>query len=172
MSGIDYEELKDKIYKLRGYQVLLDSDLAELYGIETKALKRAVRRNIERFPDDFMFEMTKEELKNWRYQFGASNKEKMGMRVQPFVFTEQGVAMLSSVLKSTPAIQVNISIIRLFVRMRRSFYLNKDLIYRLESLEVDNEDFKRLFQMLSNKINKLESNIPLKKDRKKIGLKT
>jgi hypothetical protein len=93
------------IYVMRGQKVMLDSDLAELYEVETKMLKRAVRRNIERFPDDFMFELTKVELENWRYQFGTSNKEKMGLRVQPFVFTEQGVTILSSVLRSPKAIQ-------------------------------------------------------------------
>ena len=100
MSEITAKKIEKMIYVMRGQKVMLDSDLAELYEVETKILKRAVRRNIERFPDDFMFELTKEELENWRYQFGTSNKEKMGLRVQPFVFTEQGVTMLSSVLRS------------------------------------------------------------------------
>src|SRR4030042_3872769 len=82
------EVIMSKIYLIQGKKVMLDRDLAELYGVETKQLKRSVRRNIERFPADFMFEMTKEELLNWRYQFGTSNKEKMGLRVPPFVFTE------------------------------------------------------------------------------------
>ena len=97
---------------------MLDRDLAELYGVETKQLKRAVRRNIKRFPEDFMFEMSNEELENWRYQFGTSNKEKMGLRIPPFVFTEHGAIMLASVLNSNRAIRVNIQIIRIFNKMR------------------------------------------------------
>ena len=84
MSEITPKRIEQMIYIIRGQKVMLDSDLGELYEIETKMLKRAVRRNIERFPDDFMFELTKKELENWRYQFGTSNKEKMGLRVQPF----------------------------------------------------------------------------------------
>ncbi len=87
-----------KIYVIRGRKVMLDRDLAELYGVVTKQLKRAVRRNIDRFPEDSMFEMTKEELGYWRCQFGTSNKEKMGLRVPPFVFSEHGAVMLTSIL--------------------------------------------------------------------------
>src|SRR5687768_466478 len=92
------ELVMNKIYFIRGQKIMLDRDLAELYGVETKRLKEAVRRNIDRFPDDFMFEMTLEELENWRTQFATSNSEKMGLRYPPFCFTEQGVAMLSSVV--------------------------------------------------------------------------
>ena len=95
----------NKIYVIRGQKIMLDRDLAELYGVETKRLKEAVRRNIHRFPEDFMFEMTFEELENWRTQFATSNSEKMGLRRPPFCFTEQGVAMLSSVLNSETAIE-------------------------------------------------------------------
>jgi hypothetical protein len=84
-------KIEKMIFVIRGQKVMLDMDLAELYEVETKALKRAVRRNIQRFPSDFMFELTKQELENWRYQFGTSNKEKMGLRIPPFAFTEQGV---------------------------------------------------------------------------------
>lgn len=90
MGELNLSKIENMIYVIRGQKVMLDSDLASLYGVETKALKRAVRRNISRFPNDFMFEMTFEELENWRYQFGTSNREKMGLRVQPFVFTELG----------------------------------------------------------------------------------
>jgi hypothetical protein len=93
---------------------MLDRDLAELYGVETTVLKQAVRRNIKRFPEDFMFELTKEEFENWRSQFVTSNRDKMGLRYRPMAFTEQGVAMLSSVLNSDRAIQVNI--LRSFVQ--------------------------------------------------------
>jgi len=99
------EVIVSKIYLIRGKKVMLDRDLAELYKVETKQLKRAVRRNIERFPDDFMFELSKEELENWRYQFGTSNIEKFGLRVTPFAFTEYGLLMLASVLNSERAIQ-------------------------------------------------------------------
>ena len=99
LLSIPDEIITNKIYLIRGQKVMLDRDLAELYSVETKQLKRQVRRNIDRFPEDFMFELTKEEFKNWRYQFGTSNSsDKMGLRYSPMVFTEHGVAMLSSVL--------------------------------------------------------------------------
>jgi len=104
------ESITNKIYFIRDHKVMLDRDLADLYGVETKLLKRTVRRNIDRFPSDFMFELTKKELENWRCQFGTSNNIKMGLRYSPMAFTEQGVAMLSSVLNSKRAIQVNIQI--------------------------------------------------------------
>ena len=99
-----------KIYLIRDNKVMIDKDLAELYGIETKRLKEAVRRNRKRFPEDFMFEMSKEELENWRTQFATSNSERMGLRYPPFCFTEQGVTMLSCILNSERAIHVNIQI--------------------------------------------------------------
>ncbi|MFC1857314.1 ORF6N domain-containing protein [Thermodesulfobacteriota bacterium] len=105
---VPVESIVGKIYFIRGIKVMLDRDLAELYGIETKRLKEQVRRNIERFPEDFMFELTKEELKNWRSQFATINQDIMGLRIPPFAFTEHGVLMLSSVLKSERAVQVNI----------------------------------------------------------------
>ncbi len=114
---------------------MLDRDLAELYGVETKRLKEAVRRNIERFPDDFMFEMSPGELENWRTQFATSNSEKMGLRRPPFCFTEQGVSMLSSVLNSETAIRVNIQIIRVFTRMREMIMTHKDILLQLEKME-------------------------------------
>ncbi len=93
-----------KIYLIRGVNVILDMDLASLYGVETKQLKRAVKRNIIRFPHEFMFELTTEELENWRCQFGTSNRERMGLRIKPFAFTEYGVLRLASVLNSERAI--------------------------------------------------------------------
>ena len=105
---IPVERIVAKIYLIRDTKVMLDRDLAELYGVETRTLKQAVRRNIKRFPPDFMFELTKEEFANWRSQIVMSNADKMGLRHPPMAFTEQGVAMLSSVLKSDRAIQVNI----------------------------------------------------------------
>jgi ORF6N domain len=103
---------------IRNQKVMLDRDLAELYGVETKVLKQAVKRNIDRFPEDFMFELTKSELENWRSQFVTSNSDKMGLRYSPFAFTEHGVLMLSSILNSQQAIQVNIQIVRIFTRLR------------------------------------------------------
>ena len=129
------EVIMDKIYLIRGMKVMLDRDLASLYKAETKQLKRAVRRNIERFPEDFMFELTKEELENWRHQFGTSNKEIMGLRIPPFAFTEHGVIMLASVLNSEIAIQVNIQIVRIFTRMREMLASNKDILQKLEKIE-------------------------------------
>ena len=105
---VPIELIASKIYLIRGIKVMLDRDLAELYSVETKVLKQAVRRNIDRFPADFMFEITKMELENWRSQFVTSKSDKMGLRIPPFAFTEHGVLMLSSVLKSERAIQVNI----------------------------------------------------------------
>jgi len=113
--AIPDEYMALKIYVIRGQKVMLDMDLAELYGVETKNLKRAVRRNIERFPEDFMFELSSNEFENLRCQTGTSRWE--STRYAPMAFTEQGIAMLSSVLKSKQAIAVNIQIIRVFIRM-------------------------------------------------------
>jgi hypothetical protein len=145
----------NKIYRIRGQKVMLDRDLAELYGVETKTLKRAVKRNIDRFPEDFMFELSDEEFENWRYQFGTSKLEdgsKMGLRYAPYAFTEQGVAMLSSVLNSPRAIKVNIQIIRIFTRMREMLLNYKDIQLKLEQLErqtlQNTEDIQGVFAYL------------------------
>ena len=113
----DLEEIRSRIYEIRGRQVMLDKDLAELYGVETGALNRAVKRNIERFPDDFMFQLTKEEHSILKCQIGISSWG--GARTLPYAFTEQGVAMLSGVLRSPTAVQVNIRIMRTFVAVRQ-----------------------------------------------------
>ena len=128
-------DIASKIIFLRREKVMLDRDLARLYGVETRVLKQAVKRNIERFPEDFMFEFTREELDNWRSQIVISNSDKMGLRYKPMAFTEQGIAMLSSVLKSKRAIDVNIQIMRAFVRMRRIISENKELADKLDKLE-------------------------------------
>jgi len=133
--SIPDEIITSKIFLVRGQKVMIDRDLAELYQVETKYLKRQVKRNIERFPEDFMFEMTKEELKNWRSHFVTSNSsDKMGLRYAPYVFTEQGVAMLSSVLRSPRAIAVNIRIVRVFTKMRQA--LTDKLSLKLEIEEI------------------------------------
>jgi phage regulator Rha-like protein len=127
------QDIVNRIFLIRGQKVMLDRDLAEMYGVETRVLKQAVRRNISRFPEDFMFEMTSEELENWRSQIVTSNSDKMGLRYAPFCFTEQGVAMLSSLLNSETAIQVNILIIRVFARMKQVLLDYKDLMLKMET---------------------------------------
>jgi ORF6N domain len=143
--------------------------LSELYGVSTKAFKQAVKRNIDRFPEDFMFEMTSEELKNWRSQFVTSNSDKMGLRYPPFCFTEQGVAMLSSVLNSETAIHVNIRIIRVFTKMRELLLTHKDILLQLEKIEKKlsghDEDIQLIFQYLKQLLN------PPQPPRRKIGFR-
>lgn len=124
---IPLEHISDKILIFREQKVLMDRDIALLYGIETKRLKEAVRRNVDRFPIDFMFEMSNEEFKNWRSKFASSNLDKMGLRYKPMLFTEQGIAMLSSVLNCKKAIEVNILIIRAFIKMRELLYADKKI---------------------------------------------
>ena len=133
-----------KIYLIRGQKVMIDRDLAELYGIETRRLKEAVRRNKKRFPKDFMFKMTKEELSNWRSQIATSNAERMGLRNQPFCFTEQGMTMLSCAINSERAIMVNIQIIRIFSRVRELLVPNRDIVKHSAAdqveIRIDNSD--------------------------------
>ena len=132
---ITEESVINKIYVIRDNKVMLDRDLANLYGVETKVLKQAVKRNIKRFPKDFMFEMTKLELENWRSQFVTSNSDKKGLRYMPFCFTEQGVAMLSGVLKSDKAIMVNIQIMRTYSKMRALLTDNLSLKLEIEEIK-------------------------------------
>src|SRR5476651_635485 len=121
------EIIINKIYLIRKQKIMLDRDLAELYGVETRHLKQAVKRNMHRFPKDFMFQMTAKEFKNWRSQFVTSNSDKMGLRQAPSCFTEQGVTMLSCILNSKQAIEVNIRIIRIFTKMREMLITHKDI---------------------------------------------
>jgi len=124
------------IYLIRGKKVMLDRDLAVLYGVSTEHLKRQVRRNSDRFPQDFMFELCKDETENWRRQFGISNSGyKMGLRYAPFAFTEHGILMLSSVLNSEKAAQINIAIMRVFLRLREMIMTNSALALRLERVD-------------------------------------
>ncbi|MFA7001775.1 MAG: ORF6N domain-containing protein [Candidatus Omnitrophota bacterium] len=120
---------------IRGLRVMLDSDLAKLYGVKTKSLNLAVKRNKSRFPDDFMLQLTREETNALRFQIETSKTVRGGRRYLPYVFTEQGVAMLSCVLKSTRAVQMNIAIMRTFVRLRELLSTNKELAYKLIELE-------------------------------------
>ena len=125
-----------KILLIRGIQVMLDRDLAELYQVETKVLNQAVKRNEERFPQSFMFQLSDDEFLDWRSQFVTSNGDKMGLRRPPYAFTEQGVAMLSAVLRSNTAIQVSIQIMHAFVEMRRFMLSNAEMFKRIDSLEI------------------------------------
>ena len=143
------ETIESKIFFLRGKRVMLDRDLAILYGVETRALNQAVRRNMRRFPEDFMFQLTKEEMESWKSQIVISNREKMGLRRRPYAFTEQGVAMLSSVLNSDRAIQVNIQIMRTFTKLREMLMAHKDLKRKIEDMEKKyNYQFKIVFDAI------------------------
>ena len=168
------EVIIDKIYLIRGKKVMLDRDLSELYNIDTKQLKRAVRRNINRFPEDFMFELSKEELEKWRYQFGTSNREIMGLRVPPFAFTEYGILMLASVLNTERAIQVNIQVVKVFVKMRELLASHNKLILKMEKMEYSlskhGEQIQKIFKYLKQfeQIKKQELD---QQNRKKVGFR-
>ena len=165
------ELISNKIYFIRNQKVMLDRDLALLYGIETKVLKQAVKRNISRFPEDFMFELNKSEFENWRSQFVTSNSDKMGLRYLPSVFTEHGVLMLSSVLKSDKAIQTNIQIMRIFSKVRQMLLdttdLKIDILQIQKKLENQDKNIELVFSYLDELSEKKENEQP----RTKIGYK-
>ncbi len=148
------EVVMNKIYQIRGQKVMLDRDLAELYGVETKVLKQQVKRNIESFPSDFMFELTKGEFETLRSQVVTSNRG--GTRYMPMVFTEHGVLMLSSVLKSKRARHVNIQIMRVYTKMREMLLTHKDLLLKLHALETKvtkhDKSIKQIFTYLKQLI--------------------
>jgi len=159
---IPIELIASKIYLIRGIKVMLDRDLAELYGVETKVLKQAVRRKVDRFPTDFMFELTRNEFNNLRSQIVTSSWG--GTRYLPMAFSEHGVLMLSSVLSSERAVQVNIQIMRTFTKLREALLDNKDLRKELEELKQLTEDrFRIVFETLDQLLT-IES-----KPKKKIG---
>ncbi|NQT28072.1 MAG: ORF6N domain-containing protein [Candidatus Omnitrophica bacterium] len=146
---IPQEVIENKILLLRGKKVMLDRDLAILYKVPTRRLNEQVKRNIERFPKDFMFQLTKEEFGNWRSQIAMSNSGKMGIRRKPYAFTEQGVAMLSSVLNSKVAIQVNIQIMRTFIRLKEIIMSNKGIQRKIENMERKyDQQFKVVFDAI------------------------
>jgi hypothetical protein len=173
--AIPPERVEKQILLIRGQKVMLDSDLAELYGVETKAFNQAVRRNIERFPGDFMFELTADEFESLRSHFGASSlrsqivtsKGRGGRRYNPLAFTEQGVAMLSSVLRSERAVQVNIAIMRAFVKLREMLASNRDLARRLDEME---GKYDAQFRVVFDAIRKLMK--PPQKRRPRIGFRS
>jgi hypothetical protein len=163
------EVVMTKIFVVRGQKVMIDRDLAELYGVETKRLKEAVRRNMTRFPEDFMFEMTNIEFSIWRTQFATSNSDKKGLRYSPFCFTEQGVTMLSCILNSNRAILINIQVVRIFSKMREMLTDTLTLKLDIEEIKkkIANQDknIELVFSYLDELIEKQENPKP----RKKIG---
>lgn len=167
MAGdITSDVISAKIYIIRGLKVMIDRDLAALYEVETRVLKQAVKRNIIRFPEDFMFVLTKQEFEDWRSHSVISNSDMMGLRYAPMVFTEQGVAMLSSVLNSERAIQVNIQIMRTFSKLRRMLADHADLKRKIEDMEKKyDEHFRIVFEALKKLL------IEDEKPKRKIGFK-
>ena len=163
---IPTERIETSIYSIRGERVMLDRDLATLYGVETKMLKRAVKRNIDRFPKDFMFVLDSTEFQNWRCQFGTSKADRQGLRHPPMAFTEHGILMLSSVLKSKRAVTVNIEIMRAFVRLRQMLASHAELSRRLDELE---RKYDRQFRVVFDAVRNLMAPTPVKS--KQIGFR-
>jgi len=174
---VPVEVIEKKILLIRGQKVMLDADLAELYGVETFNLNKAVKRNSERFPEDFMFQLTKEEAESLRFQIGILKTGEQTVEIKqgrgqhrkylPYVFTEQGVAMLSSVLKSKRAIQVNIAIMRAFVKLKEMLSTNKELAYKLAQLEHKIEKHDGEIKLIFDAIRQLM--VPPEAKKKKIG---
>ncbi len=171
--AIPDEIIMGKIYLIRGRKVLLDNDLAELYGVDNKQLKRAVRRNITRFPEDFMFELKRNEFNDLRSQFGTSSWG--GARYLPMAFTEHGVLMLASVLNSDRAIQINLQIVRIFIRMREMLVSNQEILNRLEKVEQKSEEHDDQIMLIVDHMSQLEEIKQQEleqKNRKRIGFRT
>ncbi len=163
LSTLKENSIIDKIYIIRHCHVMFDSDLSELYQIETKNLNKAVKRNINRFPPRFMFQLTEEEWKNLRFQFGTSSFKYGGRRYLPYVFTEQGVAMLSAIINSSIAINVSIQIIDAFVEMRKILNISGDLFKRIDRIEskqaITDHNFEKIFKALDDKSQKISQGI-------------
>ncbi|MBW1657441.1 ORF6N domain-containing protein [Flavobacterium quisquiliarum] len=160
-SLLSEETISNKIYFIRGQKVMLDRDLALLYGIETKVLKQSVKRNLSRFPEDFMFELDKTEFENWRSQFVTSNSDRIGLRYAPMAFTEHGVMMLSSILKSAKAIQTNIQIMRIFTKVRQMLLdtteIKVDILQIQKKLENHDKNIELVFSYLDELTEKKEN---------------
>lgn len=167
---VPMEIIEGKILLVRGRKAMLDKDLALLYGVETRTLNQAVKRNTNRFPEDFMFQLSKEEMEDWRSQIVISNKERMGLRKRPYAFTENGVAMLSSVLNSERAIEVNIQIMRTFTKLREIISTHKELAHKLAQLESKMEKHDDEIKVIFSAIRQLMAPPP-EKPRKKIGFR-
>ncbi|MFZ4715782.1 MAG: ORF6N domain-containing protein [Bacteriovoracaceae bacterium] len=169
MSENNITKIEKMIYVIRDQKVMLDSDLAELYGVETKALNQAVKRNIKRFPEDFMFRLSENEYDNLKSQIVTSSENWGGKRKQPLVFTENGVAMLSGILNSDRAIEVNISIMRIFTRLRSFLVMEYSLGEKINKLE---QGTNKLFKIVFERLDAVEDATPaLTPNRKKIGLR-
>ncbi|WP_029271374.1 ORF6N domain-containing protein [Flavobacterium sp. KJJ] len=170
-SLLSEETISNKIYFIRGQKVMLDRDLALLYGVETKRLKEQVKRNRNRFPEDFMFELTKEEFENWRSQIATSNSDKIGLRYAPMAFTEHGILMLSSILNSDKAIQTNIQIMRIFTKVRQMLLdtteIKVDILQIQKKLENHDKNIELVFSYLDELTDKKEDETK----RVKIGYK-
>ncbi len=161
-SVVPIEQVARKIYLVRGIKVMLDADLAALYNVPTKALNQAVKRNLDRFPDDFMFRLTKEEIGVLnRSQIVTGSQKHRDPRLLPYVFSEHGVAMLSSVLKSKRAVQMNILIVRAFVKMRELLATNKELAARVDKLEASQQQHASVIGLLADEIDKLKQPPPV-----------
>jgi hypothetical protein len=166
---VEYEVVRSKISIVRGVRVMFAHDLAELYGVETKVLMQTVRRNIDRFPEDFLFQLTNQEFTNLRSQFVTSSLG--GTRYLPYAFSEQGVAMLSSVLRSPRAVAVNIEIMRAFVHMRNLINGNQELRRKVADMEAEyDEQFAVVFKAIRELMDaRVEDKTPPKKPKRKIG---
>ena len=164
-NPVSIEVIATQILEIRGKKVMLDRDLAELYGVGPRDLNKAVKRNIERFPEDFMYQLTNEEVRNLMFQFGTSSWG--GIRKPPYVFTEQGVAMLSSVLRSKRAIRVNIQIMRAFVKLKELLLTHKDLAEKIEALEKKYASHDEKISLIFEAIRQLLE--PPVKEKKMIG---
>ena len=149
------QEIENRIFNFRGLQVMIDRDLAELYRVETRALNQAVKRNLDRFPNSFRFQLNDEEFENWKSQNVISNNDKMGLRRPPFVFTEQGIAMLSAILRSQTAIIVSVEIMNAFVTLRKSLILQSGILQRIDGIEKkileSDQKFDKIFKALESK---------------------
>jgi DNA-binding PadR family transcriptional regulator len=164
---VPMEVVKSRIYLIRGQKVLLDSDLASLYGVTTANLNKAVKRNLERFPGDFMFQLSTEEMGNLIFQTGTSSSRHGGRRKLPYAFTEQGIAMLSSVLNSARAVQVNIAIMRAFVQLRELALSNRELARKIDELEKKHARHDQQFVAVFDAIRQLMT--PAERKGRRIG---
>ncbi len=167
---IPTELIERRIYLIRGQKVMLDADLAELYQVATKNFNKAVKRNLERFPQDFMFQLNEAEFKNLRFQIGTSSLGHGGRRYLPYVFTEHGIAMLSAVLNSERAVLMSILIIRTFIKMRDYLLNHKDLASRIEKLEAKQTHQGSLIALVVDEISKLKT-APPEPLKKRIGFR-
>jgi len=182
---MELQVIQSKIYEIRGSRIMLDRDLAGMYGVETRRLNEQVKRNLKRFPDDFMFQLSEQEFQDWKSQFAISNSIKMGMRKRPYAFTELGVAMLSTVLNSDTAIEINMSIMRAFIAIRQ-FVLKppvdrigelqnemREIKLYIEEMFTDqndiNEDTRMQIEIISQSLAELQTEEQTVKPRRPIG---